>query len=423
MLRRKLRTGLLLLCAAAALGCQTTESTFKASENNGHERERDFEQEPTTMGLSSGVEIPETDDESVDESALVPEAGALVLQDVETGTLWNLRGEAFRGELAGLRLEQLPAFNSFWFAWSAFYHGSEIWNRDITNETAPIEGEDSCEVPCDEIRLGCSGGKGCIPALDSDADGDGDRVSMVAADSGELSYLADDHFVLGVVIDGEARAYPHNVLWWHEIVNDTVGARELAVTFCPLTGSGLVFAGRHDGKSADFGVSGRLFNSNLVMFDRRTDTFWSQMMREGITGPQRGDTLELLPVVETTWGRWKKMYPGTKAVSSKTGFSRNYKSYPYGDYRVDHNDTFRPTNPDYQDTYSAKDRVLGLVGDGMSRAYAFPEIEKIGDRVVINDDFDDGPIVVVYEARDRMAIPFSATVDGRELSFRGVRLQ
>ncbi|MFB6264823.1 MAG: DUF3179 domain-containing protein [Bradymonadaceae bacterium] len=237
-------------------------------------------------------------------------------------------------------------------------------------------------------------------------------------------YLSDSTFVFGVVVNGQARAYPHNLLWHHEIHNDKIGDREFAVTLCPLTGSGLVFEGKHNGKPIRFSTSGRLFKSNLVMFDPSTDTYWSQMLRTGIKGPRAGQTLDLMPVVETTWERWKEMYPDSLVTSSDTGYDRPYNSYPYGEYRTNHENTFRTGG--YEKTYPEKKRVLGLPAQPKKKslAFPFPEMNKLeGDRNVIHADFNGTPIVIYYEAEHRMAIPFRRTVEvngkQRSLTFVG----
>jgi hypothetical protein len=448
---------LIVVFSVSAIACSPNETTSKSDEQTRTEAsasaggdapsqdksgDKSSNSEPVTAGLDDRAEpkLPGQRTVTTDESIWVPPTGEFVLQDTQTGTLWNLRGEAYRGELAGERLEQLPAFNAFWFAWSVFYDGSELWNRDIKNTTAEIRtgdvgsgdidgadisGADKCLVPCDEIRMGCPTGKDCIPALSRE-----DGAEMVAPTSDAADYLTDNTVVLGVLIDGQARAYPHNILWWHEIYNDRIGETDFAVTFCPLTGSGIVFEGRLDGQQADqsvdFGVSGRLYNSNLVMYDQgaEDDTFWVQMIGQGVKGPEIGQKLERLPVVETTWAKWKQMHPDTLVVSSDTGHSRDYSRYPYADFRTDDSDTHQPTNPDFQGTYRAKDRVLGLVGESTSRAYAFPEMQKLGDKVVVNDTFEGQPIVVAFEGfefSERMgtAIPFSSQVDGSELTFVG----
>ena len=126
-------------------------------------------------------------------------------------------------------------------------------------------------------------------------------------------FLRDEDLVFGVVINQEARAYPHNIGWRHEIVNDVVGGHPVCVTFCPLTGTGLVFDGQRADGRLSLGVSGLLYNTNLVMYDRRDgQTLYPQIYASGVNG-EVGQTLDLLPVVETTWATWKRLYPQTIA--------------------------------------------------------------------------------------------------------------
>ncbi len=407
-----------MAAALASTACRMSSTEFRNGENSGFQLDADINPDPTTVGGEDAGAGLDLRGPGVNEATWVPTPGDFVLVDHQTGSLWNVRGEAFAGPLAGHQLAQIPAFNSFWFAWSVFYHGSELWSEEQPNQTAPLQPDRQCLVPCDEIRLACGGGKDCIPALDFDGRDGRPVAKMVAAD--EAGYLDPSAFVFGVAIDGEARAYPHNIFWWHEIYNDRIGETEFSVTFCPLTGSGMVFAGRHDGGAVDFGVSGNLYNSNLVMFDRQSDTLWSQMIYTAISGDRIGERLTLLPVVETTWARWTQMYPDTLVASNDTGYSRSYDSYPYGSYRTDHSNTFRDTNPSPDPRYPNKSRVLGLP-TASPRAYAMAEMHELGDRVVINDTYDDRSIVVLYEHQHRMAIPFWAEVDGHRLTFRGSR--
>jgi len=144
--------------------------------------------------------------------------------------------------------------------------------------------------------------------------------------------FADDERVLGVFINGQARAYPYSILNWHEIVNDSVGGVPVSVTYCPLCETGIVFERRVGGKETTFGVSGKLFQSCLVMYDRLTDSLWSQPWGLGVVGPRVNGRLKRYPAVRTTLGLWKKVHPATSVLSANTGFERDYFSYPYGSY-------------------------------------------------------------------------------------------
>lgn len=131
-------------------------------------------------------------------------------------------------------------------------------------------------------------------------------VAQASIETGDpaRSYLADDDRILGVVYGGLARGYPLNLGWWHEVINDHLGDRFISITYCPLTGTGLVFdATDNEGEQIELGVSGFLLNSNLVLYDRRDDlSLYPQMTYIGLFGTYRDKSLELLPVIETTWG-------------------------------------------------------------------------------------------------------------------------
>lgn len=154
-----------------------------------------------------------------------------------------------------------------------------------------------------------------------------DQPEFWSATRGD-EYLAPTDRVIGVYQEGEARAYPQRILVWHEIANDTVGGVNIAVTYCPLTGTALGF--KRD--ETELGVSGRLVNSNLVMYDREAGSLWPQILGAAINGPYEGRGLEQLRVVWTTWEQWRERHPETKVLSTDTGYVRNYRRDPYGDY-------------------------------------------------------------------------------------------
>lgn len=169
-------------------------------------------------------------------------------------------------------------------------------------------------------RLDGGPGKDGIPSIDRPRFG-----SAAAAER----FLVDEDRVIGLYRNGQARAYPQQILVWHEIVNDSVGEDQISVTYCPLTGTALGF---HRGET-ELGVSGKLVNSNLVMYDRATDTEYPQILGAGIDGPLTGRGLEEFRLVWTTWGRWKARHPDTEVLTRRTGSIRNYYRDPYGSYR------------------------------------------------------------------------------------------
>ena len=347
--------------------------------------------------------------------AWVPASGAPILRDRKSGSLFNLHGQFFSGPLAEdkIQLPQLYTFNAFWFAWSIFYPGSEIWGRETTVRDARIEAEGGCLVPCDEIRRACGGGRDCIPSLPNTGAPRG-ALHFTRAGTAESSYLADGDLVIGLWDGEEARAYPRNILWWHEIANEIFGGQRLSVTLCPLTGSTLVFAA----EDSHFGVSGNLYNSNLVMYDHSSKSLWPQMRRQAVTGERIGTVLaEGIPFTETTWGMWKQLHPATRVLSSDTGFSRDYRSYPYGAYRDRDDDTFSVTRPAPDPQIRGKAMTTGLIAGGIARAYVHEELGVLTgkDRGIVNDTIAGMPVVIVYDVREGLLMAVHGGVPDVEL--------
>ncbi|MFO7923591.1 MAG: DUF3179 domain-containing protein, partial [Bacteroidales bacterium] len=203
-------------------------------------------------------------------------------------------------------------------------------------------------VPDNEIFDGGPGKDG-IPALNDPQ----------FTDPHEAAYLSDDDLVLGFVQDGIARAYPHNILDWHEIVNDSYNDMQMAVIYCPLTGTGVGWDREINGNITTFGVSGLLYNSNIIPYDRETDSNWSQMLLKAVNGPLKGTPAETFNLIETRWDTWISMYPETRVLSEQTGHNRNYSRYPYGDYKTNNTLVFPVNNED--DRLHRKERVLGIL--------------------------------------------------------------
>ena len=241
---------------------------------------------------------------------------------------------------------------------------------------------------------------------------------MVWLNSTEAEYLFDFDRVLGVVVEGKARAYPHNILWHHEIVNDLIGDTWISATFCPLTGSGIVFDPFVDGNRLELGVSGLLFANNLVLFDRISGAVYGpQLAVEGKCAKFRDGSIGLHAVQEMSWGRWKELHPDTKVVGGNTGIPRNYRSYPYGSYdRIDSNELLFPMGVDT--SRPIKERVLAIrIGEG-GRGYPFGELREMGETSVVHELVGGIPTVVFYESRDgETALAFDARVGGQALSF------
>jgi plastocyanin len=248
-------------------------------------------------------------------------------------------------------------------------------------------------------------GKDGIPSL---------TVPQVVSAPEANGFIAPGALVLGVVVNGEARAYPHNVLWWHEVINDVLGGKPITVSFSSLTGSGMVYDPAIAGSTLSFGTSGFVLDNNQVLYDRMTDSLWPQMRLHAACGKLGGTVAGLLPVVQSTWEAWRSLHPETTAVSFNTGFARDYNQYPYGTYDQLGDTQLRFAQSFVDPRRAMKEPVLGLVQDGLARAYPY---SGLGDRVAVNDELKGRPVLVVFDRAAQMALPFDRRVGDRTLSF------
>jgi hypothetical protein len=240
-------------------------------------------------------------------------------------------------------------------------------------------------------------------------------------------WLDDGDVVFGVAAGGEARAYPQRVLVWHEIVNDVLPALPggdgrtdvpVSVSYCPLTGTTIGY----ERGSTTFGVSGKLVNSNLVMYDRATDSRWPQVLGTAVSGTFQGRSLREFPLTWARWGDWKAAYPETSVMSRETGFVRDYTRDPYGNYNppsgyyANANTLFPPLTRD--DRLGAKAVVVGVrTPEGVA---AFHK-ETLADAGTLSGRVGEVPYLavfdpelaaaIVYRNPDRVA--FEATGDGQ----------
>ena len=203
-------------------------------------------------------------------------------------------------------------------------YDKDIKETDITKQ----------RIDLDDLK---SGGppKDGIPSIDN--------PKFVSIDDTTFS---DDELVIGVYYQGEARAYPYGILNWHEILNDNFNGTPVVVTLCPLCDTNPVFIGRVNGVDTTFGVSGKLYHSCLVMYDRLTDTLWSQPWGLGVVGENTNQELERIVSHKTTLGEWKVLHPQTKILSTDTGHNRDYFRYPYGTYYTNDDLIFPARNQD-----------------------------------------------------------------------------
>jgi len=228
-------------------------------------------------------------------------------------------------------------------------------------------------IPLGEIQAGGPPRDG-IPALYHP-----EFTSAAEADQ----VLKPSDVVLGLEFSGAAKAYPIRILNWHEVVNDDAGSQPVLVTWCPVCGSGVAYNVMANGQPRVFGVSGLLYKRNLLLYDHETDSLWSQIAGMAVTGELAGTPLELLPITQTTWARWKSEHPQTLALSFHTGFRREYSMDPYRDWIMDR----RP--------------ALAVIVNGSVQLYPFSELKKAG--TPFTDDIAGVQLTILFDSRDQTA--------------------
>ena len=251
-------------------------------------------------------------------------------------------------------------------------------------------------------------GKDGIPAL-SDPE-----TALVG--SGLLSYLSDEDLVLVYKNGEDIKAYPHTILDWHEIANDRVGEDDLAIIYCPLTGTGLGWGRSLNGELTTFGVSGLLYETNIMPYDRLTDSYWNQMFNQCVNGNLIGEVPEFINVIQMSYGALKTLYPTAGVVTTNTGFFRDYGRYPYGSYLTNTNTLFPVER--FDQTIHPKEFVRGVVVGEESAAFRFPETGRSLQMEVLGGE----EVVVVADRDNDFIVSFlNQALDGTDLTFELVQ--
>lgn len=256
-----------------------------------------------------------------------------------------------------------------------------------TSSAVAMNGFDlsNATIPRNEILSGGPPRDG-IPSLDA--------PKFVPAE--KVVFLKDDDIVIGLKRGETARAYPLRILVWHEIVNDVIGGDPVAVTYCPLCGTAMVFDARVEDKRRSFGVSGLLYQSDVLMYDRETQSLWSQLKMDAVSGPEVGKKLTLLPSEYLTWKAWRQKHPGGEVLSPNTGHKRDYEADAYAPYFAS-DQTMFPV-PQTRRELPNKAKILGLVIAGKSKAYP---LDQLPDNVVVRDRFSDEDIEILWNQTNR----------------------
>jgi Protein of unknown function (DUF3179) len=252
-------------------------------------------------------------------------------------------------------------------------------------------------VPLSEIRDG-GPEKDAIPAVR--------EPQFVKAE--HAMFLESNDKVIGVVFGGRARAYPIKILNWHEVVDDSLGGMPLAITFCPLVQDAAVYRREAGDKTLTFGVSGKLYQSNLVLYDEGTQSLWSQLDGQSLAGPMAGQKLTAIPSTIVTWEAWQKKHPSTDVLSINTGYTRDYGVDPYWGY--EHGDQVVSPVAHLDERLSAHEMVLGLSAGGQDEAFRLSKLVEVP--MPLRVQLGGADLTITYDADSGAA---TASVSGERI--------
>ncbi|MEM8535498.1 MAG: DUF3179 domain-containing protein [Chloroflexota bacterium] len=291
---------------------------------------------------------------------------------------------------------------------------AEAEPTELTEQSPPLNAErefttdfSKTSIPFSEVL---SGGppKDGIPPIDEPT-----FISISEADE----WLEPMEPVVFVEIGDDARAYPIQILMWHEIVNDTVGDLPVMVTFCPLCNTAIAFERTVDGQVMDFGTTGRLRFSNLIMYDRQTETWWQQATGEAIVGEQTGAQLPFVPASIIAWSDFQEAHPDGQVLSRDTGIQRDYGRNPYTGYDNINNSPFLYQGPETPGELPPVARVLTV--DAETEVVAYP-YDVLAEVAVVNDTVAGQDIVVLWESGTASALDAGTVAGGRDVGAASV---
>jgi len=278
------------------------------------------------------------------------------------------------------------------------------WNTDFSKHSVPYDEILSGGPPRDGIRSI-------------------DNPKFISNDEA-TEWLADNEPVIALELNGDARAYPLQIITWHEIVNDTVGSVPAVITFCPLCNSALAFERQVGDQIFEFGVSGLLRNSDLIMYDRTTETLWQQFTGEAIVGELTGEQLTFLPTSIVSFADFRQGYPDGQILSRDTGLRGSYGTNPYAGYDTyDHvlsaGGNLALFQGETDDRLGAADRVVTVSLDeqGVDIAYPYTVLEEVG---VINDSHGEQDLVIFFTSGTASALGARVIADAEDVGASGV---
>ena len=289
----------------------------------------------------------------------------IIMNDNE-GNKWNIEGKAIEGPRMGEQLVPVNSYVGFWFAWATMYPGLEIYSG------ADHSGNITANSPGDDWSIATENvftvlGQDGIPAIDAPQFETYLERDFIEAGS---YFIEDEDLVVAVTVGNTTKIYAHSILNWHEIVNDEIGDFNFSVSFCPITGTATMWNRTLDEVTTTFGVSGLLYNGNVIPYDRATGSRWSQMRQDCVNGQLIGREMEIYQVLETKWSTAKLLYKEPLVMTTETGFGKDYTVNPYENYITDNDWLSYPIEHE-DDRIVRKERVLGIIVNDKARVYQF----------------------------------------------------
>ncbi len=250
-----------------------------------------------------------------------------------------------------------------------------------------------------------------IPPIDNP-----EFISVADADD----WLNDVEPVLVVDVEGDVRVYPIQIMMWHEIVNDTVGGLPLSVTYCPLCNSAISFERVVRGVETTFGTSGSLYNANLVMYDRATESLWNQLDGRAVIGVLTGDVLTQYPSSTMSWATVKESRPNAQVLDrDRTGASRRYGTNPYTGLDDPNGQPFL-FNGEIDVRAKAMQRIVAIESENAAAAWTIDFLSGDADAVATQAEFDGEPLAILWQAGEASALDTSEITAGRDVGTVGV---
>ncbi|WP_456460422.1 DUF3179 domain-containing (seleno)protein [Reichenbachiella sp.] len=302
--------------------------------------------------------------------SMSPDLAPAVLQD-QFGNNYDINGKSLGAEFGNnLDLKKVNFLVGYWFIFPAFFENITQFNGQVSSNSlvSPSEG---WLVSTDFIFVGSS--RDGIPSID-----DPTFIPLSGkefVDDPFYSSLGQHDLVTVLTIGNTSHVYPHKILEYHEIVNDQIEGQNIALSYCPLTGTSRAWKSEVKNDFSEFGVSGLLYNNNLILYDRSTESYWSQILEKSIYGDCLAEEISPIQLYESTFNSVKRLQGDVQLLSTNTGFNYLYNQSIYDDYRISERVSFPISNQD--NSLKPKERVLGIIKGNQVKIYTFDDFNDL----------------------------------------------